>query len=443
MMIRTWVTRLFCLVILAFISLVSPAVYAQEKGPIYTTEVEGIVTSATVGYINRALNLAEANNATALVIQLSSTGAVLRNIRPAAVEIAKARIPVVVYITPEGTQSGAAGAFFLSASHIAAMAPDTSFGSPVPLADVDRVLSEQTKSLVLDSVSQELYEWNDRHGRNTDWIDRAVRDGVLLNNEQAFSTTPPTVDIIAQDMEELLTLLEGRTVQLSPGEEVQLETFGRKTTVISPSLWESFLLFLSDPTVAFLLMVMGCIALYAELVHPGVGIFAGISGIFLIGALIGFVMLPVRGLSVAGLVLAFALIAADLFVPTHGGLTLAGLVLMIVSSMTLIDAAQAPDVFVALWAILLVALAVAIVAAIAIWLIVRLRKTPVSTGQEGLVGRMAEVRSRLEPEGMVFVDGALWRAFCESGIVEKGDWVVVKEVHELRLVVTKAQKNVR
>lgn len=431
-------TRLFLFLVLFLMCTTTAPAQAQERGSIYKIHIQGVVTTVTTGYMERALRVAEASNATALIIELSSEGAVLRHIRPMAVKLAEATVPVIVYVAPEGTESGAAGAFFLSAAHIAAMAPDTSFGSPEPLAEVDQLLTEQTRQMVLDSVAEQLHEWNERQGRNTEWVDRATQEGVLLNNQQAFASNPPSVDIIAQSQDELFTLLEGRTVQLIDGKQIELQTLGRDTTQIPPTLWEQFLLMLANPTIAFLLLVMGCIALYAELVQPSIGIFAGISAIFLLGALVGLVVLPVRWISLSGLLLAFALIAADVFVPTHGGLTLTGLVLMIVSSLTLIDTAQAPNVFIALWAILLVAMAIASFAAVAIWLIVRVRNKPVSTGQEGLVGSMAEVRQRLEPEGLVFVDGALWRAFCEDGVVEKGEWVVVKEVHHLRLIVARS-----
>ncbi len=432
---RGWFGLRLSLVVLILGAFVASAARAQERGPIYRVQVEGIITSVQVEYMQRALRLSEASSATALIIELSSEGAVLRAIRPFATELAAADVPVVVYISPPGTDSGAAGAFFLSAAHIAAMAPDTSFGTPVPLASVDQTLSQQTQDLVLDNVAQQLYDWNAARGRGTAWIDRAVRDGVVLNNEQAIAATPPDIELIARDQQELLTLLEGRTVQLTSGETVTLRTLGREVTTIEPTLWESLLLVLADPTVAFLLLVLGAFAIYAELVTPNIGLAAGIGVMLLLGALAGLLVLPVRLISLAALLLAFGLIVADIYFPTHGGLTVAGLVLLIIGAMTLIDAAQAPNVFVALWAILVVALAIGAFAAVVIWIVLRTRDTPVTTGQEGMIGRLAEVRQRLDPQGMVFVEGALWRAVSEDGPVEQGEWVRVSAVHDLRLLV--------
>lgn len=436
---RRWFALWCGLLLAAWCIAATLTAQAQERGPVYTVDVQGIVTSVKVDYLRRALRTAEASDATVLIIQLSNRGAVLRAIRPFATELAAATVPVVVYVAPPGTQSGASGAFFLSAAHVAAMAADTSFGTPVPLASVDETLSQQTQELVLDSVVQQLRDWNEQRGRNAAWVDNAVREGVVRTSAQAISANPPQIDAIARDLSELLTLLEGRTVELANGTQVTLRTLGRTPIPIEPSLWEQLLLLLADPTVAFLLLVLGGIAVYAELASPGTGIAAGMGAVLLLGALVGMMVLPIRLISLAGLMLAYGLIVADLYMPSHGGLTVTGLVLLVISAMTLIDTNQAPEVFVAFWAILAVALLVAAVAAMGIWLIMRIRNQPVTTGQEGLVGRLAEVRKNLDPEGMVFVEGALWRAISEDGPVERGEWVRVTAVYDLRLVVRRVE----
>ncbi len=438
---RRWFYSLlrFFLLLLASFGMHTLATAQSERGPIYTVAVQGTVTNVTINFLERALRQAEAGNATALIITLNNQGTVLRAVRPFAGELAEAEVPVVVYVAPEGAEAGAAGAFFLSAADIAAMAPDTTFGTATPLAEVDVLLTEQTQNLLFDSVSQQLREWNAAQGRNTDWIDQAVRDGMLLTNAQAATLNPPAVDIVAGDMDELLTLLEGRTVELEGGRQVQIQTLGRATRSITPNLWEQFRLLLADPTVAFLLLVLGAIAVYTELVNPGVGVFAGIGVVLLLGALIGFFSLPVRWISVAGLLFAFVLILLDVYVPSHGALTVIGISVLLVSSLTLIDTNQAPNTFVALWAILMVVVLTALFAAASIWIVFHTRKRPIAGGQEGLIGKLAEVRKRLDPDGMVFVDGALWRAISEDGEVDAGEWVRVTAVYNLRLVVRRLE----
>lgn len=408
---------------------------AQTRGPIYELELDDVVSRYSVGYLRRAIQEAEASGAEALIVRLGASGAVLRDVREVAAEVAAANVPVVIYVGPAGTRSGAAGTWLLSAGHVAAMAPDTSFGVPRPLVEPTPTLSEPTRELLRAETIAQLGGWNRERSRSDAWVEQAVREGAVLNNEQAVALAPPAVDLVARDLDELLTTLEGRVVTLEGGEARTLSTLGRTTQPLAPTLWEQILLLLANPTVAFLLLVMAGVAIYAELVSPTVGALAGLGVVLLIGALAGLLALPVRWIAVVGILAAFGLVMADLYVPSHGALTVVGLVALVGSALTLYDSAQAPGVSVALWAVLLVALGVAAFAALGIYLAVRTRNTPVATGQEGLVGRLAEVRKRLDPDGFVFVEGALWRAISEDGAVEQGEWVRVTGVYELRLTV--------
>lgn len=430
--------RLLCYSVIALCAVgfgfIAPA-QAQVNGPVYRVEVEDVVSSHAVNYLRRAVREAEAAGAEALVIRIAPQGAVLRDVRQFAAELAEANVPVVVYVGPSGADGGAAGSWLLSAAHIAAMAPETRFGAAVPLAEPNPQLTEQTQELFLNEVSSQLAGWNRDRGRSDAWIDQAVREGAVLTNSQAVGLNPPAVEIVARDVDELQTLLEGRVVTLSNGDERTLQTLGRPTQPITPTLWEQLLLFLANPTIAFLLLVMAGIAIYAELVTPTFGVLAAVGATLLLASMVGFFALPVRWISVLGIFIAFGFIAADLYVASHGATTVIGLVFFIGSAFTLFDTAQAPGVTVAVWAVLLVALLLAGLAGLGIFLAVRTRNRPVTTGQEGLIGRLAQVRRRLEPEGMVFVEGALWRAVSEDGDVEAGEYVRVTGVFELRLSV--------
>jgi|HigsolmetaAR202D_1030399.scaffolds.fasta_scaffold00006_77 Membrane-bound serine protease (ClpP class) len=414
----------------------------HNSGPIYQVEIGDVINTYTVNYLQRALAQAESAQANVLVIVVQSEGAVLRDIRPFANQLAQAKVPVVVYIGPDAVESGAAGTFLLSAAHISAMAPGASFGSVAPLTQIDSVLSEQTRDLVFDSVAMQLRDWNQRNGRNSDWVDRAVREGAILTSEQAVATDPPSVNIVARDEQELFTLLDGRIVTLVDGQAVTLNTMARRAQAIEPNLWELFLLLISNPTVAFVLMVLGAIAIYGEFVTPGTSILAGIGVVLLLLSLAGLLVLPIRLISLLGLLLAFGLMGADLFVVSHGGLTIAGITLLVISTLTLYDPAQAPGVSVALWVVVIMALAAAIFAGLGLWFVLRNRVIRPVTGSEGIVGQIAEVRRRLDPEGMVFVEGALWRALSESGPIEKGELVRVTAMHELRLFVRRVDEAV-
>ncbi len=408
---------------------------AQGSGPIYTLGLDGVVSRYSIGYLERALREAEAANAEALIVRLSANGAVLRDVRGFAGQLAQARVPVVVYVAPPGTRSGAAGVWLLTPAHVAVMAPNTSFGIVEPLVQPDANASDATRELLYTEAISQLGAWSRERGRSDAWVEQAVREGVVINNEQAVASTPPTIDLVARDVNELLTTLEGRAVVLEGGETRTLRVLGRAPQPLPPTVWEQLLLLLATPTVAFLLLVMAGIAIYAEFVTPGVGVLAGLGIALLLAAAVGLIALPVRWLAVLGLVAAFGLIVADLYAPSHGAFTLVGVVIFVISTLNLFDSVQAPGVGVALWAIALVALLLIAFAATGVYLVLRTRNTPVTTGQEGLVGRLAEVRKRLDPEGLVFVEGALWRAISEDGEAEPGEWVRVTGVYDLRLTV--------
>lgn len=438
---RSFLLRLAAQLALALtLAALAPTIQAapanqQAASPIYTAEVHGPVTAVTVGYLRRALRVAEAADAQALIVTLSSGGGVLRDVRPFAEELARAQVPVVVYVAPPGTQAGAAGAFLLSGAHLSAMAPGTSFGSPYPLTQVDAALTEQTRAMVLASVADQLRAWNAARGRDTAWVDRAVREGAILTSEQAAASNPPTVDLVAADRPELLTLLEGRTVRLDSGRSVRLATLGQRPAPVEPTLVESLHLALADPTVAFALLILGAMAVYLELASPGVGAFAGIGLVLLAAAGAGLVVLPLHPWAVALLLLALVLIGAEFVVHSHGALTIAGLGLLVIGALNLVDPLQAPGAGVAPWAVGVVAAGLAGVGALAVTLALRGRARPAALGPGSLVGRLAEVRTRLDPRGMVFVDGALWQAISEEGAADQGDWVRVTAVHNLQLIV--------
>ncbi len=414
---------------------VGGATAQQSAGPLYMVEVSGIVTAPTIEYLRRAVQTAEASSADALIISYSSTGGVLREVRVFASEIVQARVPVVVFITPRGTQAGPTGALFVTAAHISALAPDTSFGSSFPLAQVDETLSQQTRDLLLDNVSAQMRQWNETRGRNAEWIDRAVREGVILNNQQAISLDPPAIDLVAADLREVLTLIDGRIVTLDDGRTVRISSIGRTPTLIEPTLFESLRLALADPTVAFALLVLGSMAIYLELSTPGVGLFAGAGLLLLLGAAAGLLALPVLWWAMTLVILGLVLIGAEFVAPTHGGLMITGLVMLGIGGGNLIDSTQAPGAGVAWWALLIVIGGIAATAALGLALALRSRKRPAAIGTEALVGRLAQVRRRLDPRGMVFVEGALWQAISETDPVEAGDWVRVVAVHNLQLIV--------
>lgn len=412
----------------------TPALAQSTRGPLYTVTLDGTVTAASMAYVRRALQVAEASNASALLIVVRSNGGVLRDVRPFAAELFNARVPVVVYIA-SGTSSGAVGALLLSGAHIAALAPGSSFGSAYPLVQVETALTEQTQQMVLDSVVDQLREWNTARGRNTDWVDQAVREGIILDSAQATLPQPPMIDLVAADVQQLLILLDGRQITLADASQVQLSTLGRTPLALEPNLLEVLWMTLADPTVAFALLILGAVAIYLELASPGVGVFAAVGIGLLAAAGLGLLALPVQWWALALLIVGLLAIGGEFQVQTHGILTGIGLVLLGIGALNMIDPVQAPGASVALWVVVLFGFGVVAAVVLSAFLVIRSRTRPVAVGQEALVGQLAEVRQPLNPRGMVFVDGALWQAISQDGPIEQGDWVRIVSVHHLQLIV--------
>jgi membrane-bound serine protease (ClpP class) len=367
------------------------------------------------------------------VIEVRGGGS-LRAAWPLAREIEAANVPVVTYIAPRGTRSGAVGALLVVASDIAAMAPGSEIGFAQPLTDAPAGFSNTTQQLVVDEVTQQVTGWARARGRNAQWVEQAVRSGATLRAEEARTLDPPVIDLIANDGE-VLTSLQGRRVLLPNGQERTLDTLGAEVRRITPTVWETLGQLLALPTVAFVLFIVGGIGVFLEFATPGVGIPGVAGGVLLIAALVGFVLGEVRPLAVILLSAGLVLVGLEHIATSHGGFTLAGLVLVVLGALFLVDPARTPGVGVSFVTVGGVALLLGGVGAGIVALAVRVRRQRPTTGQDALVGQLAEVRRSLAPEGYVFVNGALWSAWTDQSPLQPGELVEVVAVDGLRLFV--------
>jgi membrane-bound serine protease (ClpP class) len=430
--LRWLVLSCFALLLLAA-HLPQPAA-AQTGGHVYYVTANRGLTIPAAGMVRRAVREAEAAGATALVIELQGGGSISAA-WPLARDLANAGVPVVTYITPRGGQSGPVGTLLIAASHVAAMAPASSIGFAAPLVDVPAGFTATTQQLVVDDAARQVAEWSRARGRDAAWFEQAVRQGAIVEAERAQSLQPPLIEIVAASPDELLTTLQGRQVTLADGTQRTLDTLGTPVRTVAPSVWEGLGQLLALPTLAFILFVLGGLAVYLELATPGLGV-PGVTGALLIvAAMIGFVLGEVRPLAVLMLAAGLVIVGLDHVTPSTGGLTIAGLVLLVLGALYLVDPARSPGLEVSYAAIGGVALMLGVGAVGLIALAVRTRTRRPVTGQEGLVGRLAEVRQTVAPEGMVFVNGALWSAWSDEGPFEVGELVEVAGMEGLRLYV--------
>jgi membrane-bound serine protease (ClpP class) len=316
------------------------------------------------------------------------------------------------------------------------MAPNTTIGSASPVSigsdgKVEEQSETMTKKVTNDAVSY-IRGLAEQRGRNADWAERAVREAANLSATEAKAQG--VVEIIATDLDDLLRQANGRTVTLDAA-AAAIQTEGAPTRLVEPNLAEEFLQLISDPTVAYLLLSLGLLGIYLELSNPG-SLLPGIAGaILLLVALFALGSLPVNWAGALLMILAFALFAVDLFAPTHGVLTLGGLVAFVLGSLLLINTEGNPAFEILPGAIAAVALSLAGFSLFISTVVIRDRHRRPVTGREGMLGAVGAARSALTPDGTVFVEGERWRATSRSGPVEAGRPVRVVAVNGLDLVV--------
>lgn len=407
---------------------------AGQGGEVFVLTLDGVINPVTASYLARGIATAETAGAEALIVQLDTPGGLMDSTEQMVRAIANARVPVIVYVAPRGARAASAGVYITYASHVAAMAPDTRIGAatpvaygeqgePVSLPEAMQRKIEQDALAALRSLAQE-------RGRNLEWAERAVREAASATAREAVAQR--IVEILAEDLSDLLRQLDGRVVALASGNIVTLRTAHASVRFLPMRPLERFLLTITNPTVAYLLLSIGLLGLWIEFSQPGVSLPGVLGGVCVLLGLYALGTLPVNWAAVFLMLLAFIFFAFDIFASTHGVLTIGGLVSFIMGSLLLFQSPE-PYLRVQPWAIALVAAIVLAVAVLIVRAAVRGQRRPVVSGPEALIGMVGEARQDLDPEGLVFVDGALWRARSVAGRIEAGRAVEVVRIEGLLL----------
>lgn len=430
---------LICLLLAALLPLVGQVgrALAQDEAPrVKTISIDGTITPVMAQYVDRALDEAAEDEATAVVIALDTPGGLSSAMDDIVRDILESETPVVVYVSPRGARAASAGVYITLAAHVAAMAPGTNIGSASPVAIGGEMDETMERKVTNDAVAQ-IRNLASQRGRNADWAEQAVRDAVNITADEAAQLR--VVDLLAPDLPALLDQIDGRQVTLASGEVVTLRTAGAATGEIEMNAIERFLQLISDPTIAYLLLSLGSLGIFLELSNPG-AIVPGVVGVLgLLFGLYALGTLPVNWTGLLLILLAFAFFIIDVFVASFGLLLIVGLICFILGSYMLIDA-DVPGYDgvsrVVIWtsAACIVAFAAFIGTAV-----LRARFKRPATGQQALIGAIAEVRAPLAPTGLVYLHGELWTATVEGQPegteVPIGNHVEVTGVQGLRLIV--------
>ena len=406
---KTAVLSLFLSLLLG-LTLFVPA-GAQEKHAA-VIKINDVITPAVAEFISRSIEQATKENAACLIIQMDTPGGLDLSMRDIIKDIMNAEIPVIVYVGPSGARAASAGAIITIAADVAAMAPSTNIGAAHPVAvgggKMDRTMAEK---VVNDAVAY-VKSIAQKKGRNVDWAVRAVRDSVSIPETEALKLK--VIDLIAKDLNELLEKIDGKTVEKPKG-AIKLATKGLKIKELEMGFRQRFLATLSNPNIAYILMMIGLVGLYFELAHPG-AIFPGvIGGISLILAFFAFRTLPVNYAGVLLILLGIFLFIAEIKIASYGLLTMGGLVSLAIGSIMLFDS-PAPVLRASFTVIIPTVLATAGFFVFVVAAALRAQLARPTTGSEGIVGEIGVAKTRLAPEGKVFVHGEWWNAYADEGI---------------------------
>jgi membrane-bound serine protease (ClpP class) len=414
---------------------------AQTGGFVYVAKFELPITPISAQYFERVISAAEDDGASALVIELDTPGGLVSSMQDMVKRMLASRVPIIVYVSPQGAMSASAGIFLVYAAHVSAMAPNTTIGSAQVILNSGDSSSSSTaetgdeaaeRAKVTNLLVAQIRSLADERGRNADFAERAVRQSDNVHAQDAVDQH--IVDFMGQDVQDVLAKADGRSVHMGDGQQVTVKTKGAQVRALEPTFAEQILLLITDPSVAFVLISLGTLGITWEFINPG-SIFPGVLGaIFLLTGFLALGTLPVNWAGAVFIVLAFIMFIADVFLPSHGVLTAGGIASLVIGGLLLVNTAEAPGIpGVSPVVVSAVATGLGAFFFFAIYKVVQSRRMKPTTGRESLVGSIGRTRTALAPAGMVFVDGELWQATSDNGTIEAGQPVKVVQADGLTL----------
>ena len=414
--------------------------FAQSQGPhAALIEIDGPIHAISARFLERALDTAAEDGARIAIVALDTPGGLLDSTREMVGAIQESTVPVVVYVSPAGARAASAGTFIAASAHVAAMAPVTNIGAASPVSGGGEDLPETVEAKATQDAAAFMREIAETRGRNAD----ALTDTIL--KATAYSATEAVeknvVDLIAQDLDDLLRQIDGRTAEIR-GRDVVLDTAGLDVRSIDKTPVERFLGFIANPNISFLLFVIGSIGLVVEIFSPGL-IGPGVVGILCLAlAILAFGYLPVNWAGVALLVFAAVLFFFELQAPGVGLFGIVGVISFLIGAFFLFGGFTPPPIptpsfRVSIWLMGGLGAALAGLTVVSIRFLAADRRTVYVSPSANLVGRTGTVMTALDPKGSVQVIGETWTAVTQSGRpVEPGKEVVVLEVDGLTLKVS-------
>jgi len=412
------------------------SIISASNPTIELLHVEGTILPVVADYIDRGIDHAEEENAAACIIELDTPGGLLDSTDEIVTTIMNAQVPVVVYVSPKGAWAASAGTFITLCGHIAAMTPGTTIGAAHPVAAGGEEIPEDYMKKITEFSAKWMKSIAEDRGRNVEEAQLAVTESKSFTDVEALECN--LIDLRADNLESLLSQIDGWKVTLANGDEVILNTEGAEPVRNEMTALERFLQTLSDPNIAYVLFTLATIGLITEISSPGL-IFPGVAGgICLFLAFYSLGVLNAYWGGIALILLAVGLFVAEYFTTSFGLFTAGGVTALVFGSLILFS--RSPGIEVDRGLIAGVAVAVSAFAIFIIGAIIRGQRRRKATGAEGMLGKQAIAKTPLDPSGKVLAEGELWAATSEGDKIAPGEEVMITKVEALKLWVAKKSR---
>jgi len=396
--------------------------------------VNDTIQPITEEYVSRAIDEAQRRSDQAVLIEITTPGGLVESTRHIIEKMTNSQVPVIVYVAPAGSRAGSAGIFILEAADIAAMAPGTNAGAahPVLLFGPTQVKpDDEMKRKIENDTAALMRSVASRRGRNVEVAESAVLESKSFTEQEALSQH--LIDYVASSEDDLFRQIDSKSFRRFNGQEVTLKLSGQPIAPFGMTLKEQILDYLMDPNIAFILLAIGALALYAEFNHPGAVVPGTVGVVFILIAAFALNLLPTRYAALGLILAAFALFAAEAKFASHGVLTVGGIALLTLGGFLLVDS-PIPEMRVHLLTALAVSIPLGLITAFLMSIALKARRNKMVSGAQGIIGETGIAQTALAPRGKIFIHGELWDA-VSSADVPAGESVVVRRIDGLLLQV--------
>ncbi|HUU38144.1 MAG TPA: nodulation protein NfeD [Candidatus Desulfaltia sp.] len=403
---------------------------------IYRIVVDAPVHPISSEYITRSIEKAERENARLLIMVLNTPGGLDSAMREIIAKILASRVPIVTYVAPAGARAASAGFYIGIASDLFIMAPGTNTGAahPVGISITGQGMDKTMEEKITHDAASYIKTLAEKRGRNVQAAEDAVRKSLSYTEKEALDKG--LIDFVAASEQEIIDHFDGRTVRRFNGEVTRLELKGETVIDIPMTARQKFLITISNPNLAYILLMLGLLGLYFEFSHPGAILPGVLGGISLLLAIFSFQILPLNYVALILILLAIGLFILEVKVQSYGILGIGGVIAMVLGSIMLIDS-PIPELQPSLTVIIPLAVGLSLIFFFLLVLVVRAHSRKAATGKEGLIGEVGLAQTDLSPEGKVFVHGEIWNAEADGPIAKGSKVKVVRVLDSLKIHVEK------